>query len=867
VRSLKHLIILLTFANILLGASWFSKDSVQTFEEEVYLSFRYQGVIDEILIAYYGDDKFYLPLTELFDLFAINYDLSPATLSVSGFFLQENQHYLLDFSRRFGMLEDEVWSISANDFLVKEVDFFVTPKVLNEIFGLDLIIDLSRLTLRLETKHELPIVTRHTRRYKEELRSKYGGDGDQENYELLVGRDARTLDGALMDYSIYSSIGQDNRNINLNMSVGGEVLYGDVQGALQTALNQDVGSLRSTDLRWRYANDSPDWYSTVTLGQQSSSGLTTQTFQGLAITNQPLVPQRSYDTYLIDGTTDPEAEVELYQNNHLVDVIKSDDVGYYRFMVPLNYGVSDFTIRIYAKQGRVIELDRRVQIPFNFLPVSEVRYNVSTGRVASETLSWEKQRNTTSANVAMGLRNWLTGGVGLEYVEDNNQDRPVFYGQMSSRVAGDILLGLDIALKNYYRLSMRGVGPNTSSMSMDYVYYDQKSSYNTLGINHNLNTSLFYPFQIAKRRFTGRSTLAWQNLPGENRFNLNLDVNQYLRSLRLRYGLREQHTYSSSGHVNSSQAQFGAVYTIPRIPSMHILLRGSYFRTDLSFNTSIGEMEDIKFQFIKQFSSHLKGQLLSSYNLIQSNPYIEVGVTWDMDALRSTTTVRTIKSTPSITQTVRGSMGLDRHNNEFLFDNRQQVGRSGVSIRMFIDDDNSGTYDEGEEVLPGNAVSIERSSSRQITQSGISRLTQLQPYRRYNFRVNEARVNNPMLVASKRKFSVVTDPNRYKQVDVPFYTTGVIDGRVDRIKEGEFLPISGLRIHIKRDIGEFETTLRTFGDGSFYSMEIPPGSYEMWIDDSQLEFLQMNSVPEKQYFTIKASAEGDFVEELNFLLE
>ncbi|MEA3287866.1 MAG: hypothetical protein U9Q77_10910, partial [Candidatus Marinimicrobia bacterium] len=65
----------------------------------------------------------------------------------------------------------------------------------------------------------------------------------------------------------------------------------------------------------------------------------------------------------------------------------------------------------------------------------------------------------------------------------------------------------------------------------------------------------------------------------------------------------------------------------------------------------------------------------------------------------------------------------------------------------------------------------------------------------------------------------------------------------------------------------FETTLRTFADGSYYSMEIPPGSYECWVDDSQLEFLGMQSSPEKRYFTVKASAEGDFVEKLDFLLE
>ena len=835
-------------------------------EEEVYLSFRYEGVIDEIVVAYYDGTRFYLPFTELFDIFAINYELSPQSFAVSGYYLSENKPYKVDFSRREASIGDKKFPLSADDFFLKQVDYFLTPNVFQELFDLNFTIDLSRLVLRLETEYEMPIVTRRNRRSRDQIRSRYGEENLDE-YILVNERNPRILDGAFLDYSLFSVVSRTSRQANLNIGLGGELLYGDLQGNILSTNNQDTSIISGSDIRWRYVQDRSPWFTTTSLGQQSGNGLVSQTFQGLHISNEPIVPKRSYDNYVIEDVTEADAEIELYQNNRLVETIRSDKTGYYRFLVPLSYGTSDFKIRIYGKQGRIIELDQRIQIPFNFLPRGDLRYHFNTGRLADAQIPWSRQTEYLQTDVSFGFNNWITAGIGAEYVGGNNEDRPVFYGKISTRVAGDVLLGLDLVALNYYQFSSRGVGRNSSSWSFNYTAYDQQNIYNVLGYKQSLSASLFRPFQWLGLRHTGRSTIPWVEYPGPDRFTLTGDVTQFMGALRFNYGLREQHTFTSSGHVNKSQLQFGTVYTLPRVPSIHPLLRGSYFRTDLNYSTSQGDLEEIRFQYIKQFNRRMRAQLLSTYDLFQKNGFFEVGVTLDLEPVRSTSSVRSLGGTSSFTQTLRGSVGLDRNNQEFLWDNRQQVGRAGVSIKMFVDDDNSGTWDEGEEIIPGNAVTVQHASTRQITKSGISRLTQLQPYRQYYFLVNEAKISNPMLMARHRKFSIIADPNRFKQLDIPFFTSGVIDGRVDRSIDGQQIPISGLRIHLKSDDGSHEATLRTFADGSYYSMEVPPGDYELWVDEAQLEFLGMISVPERLYFTVEAKADGDFIEGLNFLLE
>ena len=244
----------------------------------------------------------------------------------------------------------------------------------------------------------------------------------------------------------------------------------------------------------------------------------------------------------------------------------------------------------------------------------------------------------------------------------------------------------------------------------------------------------------------------------------------------------------------------------------------------------------------------------------------ELGLNFDFNSVRSSSRFRSSGGRTSFSETVRGSIAFDGNNREFVYDNRQQVGRSGISVRMFVDENDSGIYEKNERIIPGNAVRLLNSSSRQVTKSGISRLTQLLPYRRYNFIINEAYIRDPLLVPKYKEFAIVTDPNRYKQLDVPFYITGIIGGLVIRRGESGPEPIGGLRLHLVGIGNHKELTLHTFADGSFYAMEIPPGSYEISVDSAQLLFLDAISTPEKHYFEIEAIAEGDFIENLNFIL-
>ncbi len=836
------------------------------YEEEVYLSFRYQGIIDEILVAIAKDGEFYFPVTELFELFAINYTLSPKSFSVSGYYLHEDNTYLLDFANFAGYIQAEKTTLYASDFLIKDVDFYLKAKVFEQLFGLKLIIDMSRLVLKLETRDVLPIVSRYENRRTHQRRMQYTQVSD-DWYPLMYDRERRLLDGGFFDYTLFTTAARGVNSANLNTSIGGEVLFGDVQGNISTSTNTYGVNVETSGFRWRYVDDKSPYFTKANLGVLTSKGLNQRTIHGISVSNDPILVRSSFDQYIIDGHTDPEAEIELYQNDRLVEVGRADEVGYYRFFVPLNYGISRFKIRIYAKQGHVIELDRQVDIPFSFLPPGELRYHMNAGLQKNVDPDDTEQRDLSQFSISYGVNTWLSSKLGVDYASHENQDKPIIYNQFSSRIGGDLLLNLDLVYGSFYKMTTQGRGSQNSSWNFDYTYFQKEGPQNPLGYIQTLNTGMYFPIPLLKNPFIMRVDASWKNYTDSDTYGYNFYLNNTVRGFRIRYGLKEVRSISESFKSLASSAHFNVVYSIPRNPRYHKLIRGTYIRNDLYYNTVLGDFESFNFQVTRQLTKKVKVNFAVGQDFFNNNRTFELGVSWDADKFRSVTSVKHANQSHALAQTLRGSIGLDRPNGEFLFDNRQQVGRAGASIRMFVDDDNSGRYDEGEEILPGNALSIKRATARQLTKSGIPRLSQLQPYRPYNFVINEANISNPLLLPKQKEFSIIFDPNSFKTLDIPFFMTGIIDGRVDKMTNGVLLPIAGLRIHVHKIDGTDEATLRTFSDGSYYSMEISPGDYEVMIDESQLEFLGVQSFPEKIRFSVTATADGDFVEGLDFILE
>ncbi|MEX0684727.1 MAG: hypothetical protein WD098_01880 [Balneolales bacterium] len=837
--------------------------------EEVYLSFRYRGVGDVMVIAIYENGEFYLPVTELFNLLLINHnvEMTGNQLLVKGFYLDENDQYEIDFNNNFIRMRNVQREILVSEQLIGELDFYLLPQVFADIFDLDFSVNMNNLRLQLETNKTMPVVNSMERKAARGSMREY--QVVIEDYPLIYGRNSQKIGGAFLDYSISGNVSNAANIYNYNFTGGAELLGGDIQGSILGTMSGDRHYYRTGNMRWRYIFQDRPWITRFALGQLDSEGLVNRSYQGVHISNDPVEPRRLYDEYRIQGLTAPQSEIEIYLNNRLIEYSVADELGNYDFSIPLTYGNARLKLMMYNPDGSISEQNQRLQIPYTFLPTGEINYVVNAGLTDNPVIPGDERNMMVHSNAAYGLTNWLTGKGGIEYLKEANMKHPLVYSSFSARIATQYLVNVDLAPDAYYRFRTSIIYPNNIGWGIGYTNYTHSGGiYNRSGNDQDIQANLFMPLSIKKHllgiRFTGTHRILTS---GSTNTQFRSDINTRLYRANIRIGYRETisnragNTISSDGNLSSS-----ATYTIPRRSSFPKFFAGTFFRTRLDYRMRMSRFERLEAQISKTVGSI--GRILISFerNFIGSFNTVEAGVTFDFNSTRTASTARFSRGSSSLRNSLRGSVGIDTHHKRILFNNRQQVGRSAASVRMFIDNNSSGDFDEGDEIIPDNAIRLIRAGTRNTDSEGIHRITQLPAYQRHNLEINQSAIKNPSLIPKIMEFSFIGDPNSYKTIDIPFYIAGIIEGGVTLVSGEDHTPLGGMRINLRQLDGNYESVMRTFSDGGYYAMEIPPGRYEATVDQGQLKFLNARSEPEVLEFDVVTQFGGDYVGDLNFKL-
>ncbi len=841
-------------------------------EQEVLLQFRYQGAVNIYASTIYVDDQFYLSISEFFNALRIDYQIDTGNLLVTGQYLNKGR-YTIDFQNRRATLDGRTVELTADDFITSDIGFYITPKKLDELFGLNFTVDFSNLAITLQTDDTMPIIAQRERERQRERVSRTQRDLYRTFYPLQYDRQKNRFRAGFVDYNLTGNYSGGSNSFLFNTSFGSELAGGDLQGSVFGNISETSTSLRSSNLRWRYGIRDNDYISRVIVGQTTARGLSPVAYTGVQISNEPIEPRFLYDQTVFSGSVEPDSEVELYRNNTLVDFQQADAAGDYRFVVPLTYGTSSYSIRTYSPTGQMSEREARIQVPFNFLPPGEINYTVDAGRLDNPLSGSLNRGFITKGNVASGLTNWLTAQGGVEYFEDFHTTLPTFSAGLSSRFLTNYLVSLEAANDAFYRANLSVIYPSAASISTEYTHFNRQGGIYNPGRNvSRFRANVFTPFSIGDFPLFFRWSFTSEERETNRVNRYRVDLNTRIARANIRLGYRD----SQIGMLNfeaspTARISGSATYTLSRSRSLPTIIRGVFTRAQLSYVPSLKKVEDLEFQLSRNFMRQGRFQASAGRNFIGDFNFFRFGLTFDLNRVRSSSTLRSTRGNVIATQSIRGSAGYDSQNQNVLYSNRQQVGRSGVAVRMFVDNNNSGTFNEGDELIAESAVRVERAGGRTELKNGINYISQLQPYRQYNLTINKSAISNPLLIPSAGNFSIITDPNQYKSIDIPFYTSGIVDGRVNRTVNGELQGVGGLRLFLTQintpeGMTPHTEELRTFSDGSFYGYEIPPGDYELEPQSSQLEFLNLTANPEKLLFTIEALAEGDIKEGLEIQL-
>lgn len=872
--SIKKIVSLVTVWILFATASFVHGQNNSNQESEVYLTFQYRGVVSSYVTTYYKDNQFYLPVSELFNQLNIQHQVDQGTLTISGNYLGEKE-FVFDFKNQIARAGDTEIQFQSEDYLVKEIDYFVHPALFEQLFGLKFSTDFNNLTLDLETEDKMPVLAQYEREQERQKINRQKPIYDRSFYPLKYDRNYGTLDGAFLDYNLSGVYTSNSQLFTFSNAVGGELLGGDVQGNIFGSLSNTQNSFTTTGLRWRYVQRNNDYFSSGILGQTNTEGINSRAITGFKISNKPVEPRLLFDRYVIDGNVTPQSEVELYLNNRLVDYQETDASGNYRFVVPLTYGSTDYSVRIFKPSGQSVERNSRIQIPFDYVPPGEVDYSISGGRLENPILGSTERGYAGAASISTGVAEWLTAQASTEYLSDYHSGFPSLTGTLNARLFSNYLISANVNSENFYQLTSSVVYGNGASWSLSYNYNPGNSElYNIGGNDHQGRINLFTPFQIGSVPLNIRWATTYQRNQSSALVRYRADINTRIGRLNVRLGYQDQQSGALSlTSTPSSRITNSYTYSLGRYTNIPKALRGLFIRGQFSYLPGFQRFEEVEFQLSRDLLRTGRVQLTYGHNFLGNFNSLSLNVTVDFNKIRSNTTAQTTGSEFSITQSLRGSVGYDSYGDQLLLNNRQQVGQSGAAVRLFVDNNNDGSYqDDTDDIINDPAVRLNRSGGQTSVKNGINYISQLLPYYRYDLEINKGVLSNPLLVPDVENFSIVTDPNQYKPIEIPFYLSGVISGRVQQKKDSTLKPLSGVRMYLESnfkkesDRDSIQKEIRTFSDGSFYTYEVPPGKYNLFIDPDQLDFLDAVSKPDTMQFEVESLAEGDFIEGLNFVV-
>jgi hypothetical protein len=832
-------------------------------DEEVMLAFRFPAIGSVYVSSFLNSktNQIYLPVIELFNLFQIVYEPDVKNFTVRGNYLNVDNPFIINLSTMQINLGKQIHNITPDDFRIGAMDFYLSPAVFEKVFSLSFTANIDYLNLTLITENKLPVQEKQERESK---RNKMSASlTKQDDFPLIYNRKRKILGGAMLDYALNGIYTKSTNSFGYTITGGLEVLGGDIQGTVIGSNESGMmSSMQSSGLRWRFVvRDSP-YFSSFTVGQLSTTGLSGKQIRGFAFSNNPIEPRKNYDTYVFDGNTEPQSEVELYLNDQLIAYMRSDELGYYRFNVPISYGTSRLSTRVYTPSGEVIMIDREMQVPFTFLPPGVVTYKIQGGAIEKSQTDSTLNVYAGHGDVAVGITKWLTGSIGADIAATKEWfPTRFFYGSLSTRIAKQYIFNIDIAYDNYYRFSGSVMYPSDLSINFIYTHFPNFGPFNSLRTMEDFTGSIYVPIKIfglkTGLRFGGQHI----QFPGRTTSKFNIDFSSRIYQFNLRVNYRNAFSQVQNLTIFSEHSLVTSLtYTINRTPGIPVFVRGTFIRGQALFDIKSGNFAQVDLQLSRTLFRNARLNINLGYNFFQKSLASELGFTLDLNILRSTTTFNSIENTIAMRQSLNGSIGVDSRSAKIELSNREQVGRAGVSVVSYVDNNNSGIYDKGDEILPYNSVILDNPVTARVGRDSILRLSQLQSYYRYNLKVNRNALADPTLVPLMGEFSFVTDPNQYKRIEIPFYRGGILDGTVSIERSTGLQGQGGLRLLIKGVNNKYEQTVRTFADGGFYAMDIPPGIYTLEIDQAQLGFLGVSKPPAALQFEIKASAQGDYIE-------
>ena len=547
-----------------------------------------------------------------------------------------------------------------NDVFVIEPNLYLKAAYFGQVFGLECSFNFRSLTVKVDTKADLPVIREMQ---QELLRKNIMRLKGQAKADSTIARKTFSTGFGVADWSVMSSQQSTGQSqTRLDLALGGLVAGGEAKVLLNYNNNLPFNSQQQF-YSWRYVNNSGSIAKQFVAGRlltQSTSTLLAPVV-GVQFTNAPTTYRKSFGTYRLNSTTEPDWTVELYVNNVLVNYTKADASGFFTFDVPIVYGNSIVKLKFYGPWGEERVREEIMSIPFNFLPANQMEYTHTTGLVEDDNKALFSR---TAVNY--GLSNHVTIGGGFEFLSSLPNAKTMPFLNASVRIASNILMtanythGVKASGVLSYRL------PSNFQLDLEYSKYDKEQR------------AILYSYQMERKLsvsmpFRGKQLSAFSKLSinQSSYFKGKNTTGEFLLTTVMP-GVTANFTtaaFAQGPSIGYAYSNLSLGFRLPAAIKIQPQLRYEYNQNTIStvridVEKNLFNRGFFNLSFEDNFSSHF-----SSVNL---------GFRYDLPFVQTLFSVQKNKQSTTTVQSARGSLWVDKNSKGLGVSNRPHVGKGGL---------------------------------------------------------------------------------------------------------------------------------------------------------------------------------------------
>jgi len=568
--------------------------------------------------------------------------------------------------------------------------------------------------------------------------------------------------------------------------------------------------------------------------------------------------QERGDSVTLQGDAPPNWEVELYRNGHLIQFAETSDDGRYLFEdIPVFVGENIFEVRLYGPQGQSRVVQEIVSAGGAMLSEGAWEYDIWALRrnkhlIDSSINSNDPETDFYMAEARYGINSFWSARIGAsQMTPDNNVvEHKYLFGSVYGSLFG-VLAQLHYSNNNQGGAAYQGDLQTRlldTNINIDNTYYDQFiSDRNTSGrLEHDNGIRLNRSFLVG--------------LPSPLSVDLELRRQSYndgAKNIRTTlqkrtgwggYQFANNLTYSNNSSSSYDEEVYGAAGATRRWEEWR-------YRAGINYRVvPTSRVSGIVFGGSRRFGKNMNYSGTVSYNIEGKDSLTnDHTVTWDLGKFSvSGSTGFSTDGLQYVGVSLNTSLGYDSQKKEHFFSSQSTTNNASLAAQFFIDEDNDGEFDEGEQPVSGIRFKrggqwnkYESDEQGRMSVQGLSHLSM------DKIEVDERSIEDPFIRAPEGPIYVYSHAGATVEVDIPLVMTLDIEGVLRYQRDTKFVPLSGMRVSLIDEKGNLVQTVRSEYDGVYLFAAVVPGKYCIKVDESDLTKQELQ--PESQIQCLVAS--------------